>query len=326
MSAMKKLYFSLSAMLIAFLLLTGAAYADAAKTGVVTENGVNLRAQANTSSKILKQLQKGTKVSVVGSEEDWYRVSYNDSTGWISGQYILIRDEAISAGVVTGSVVNVRGKPDTSGEILAKLNKGAKVDIFEESGSWYRISIGEDRYGWIHKDYVTIRNESVSRGAADTAASSRSDGAADPNAAQEAQDSASVSESAKTEALRQEIVEYAKTLLGVKYVYGGYSTKGFDCSGFVGYVFEQFGISLERSSKDMGNNGKTVKKADLKPGDLVFFDTNGGLNAINHVGIYIGSNKFIHASSSIGRKVTISSLSDSFYSKSYMRARDYLAK
>ncbi|MEN6316098.1 MAG: SH3 domain-containing protein [Clostridiaceae bacterium] len=321
---MKKIYFSLPAMLITFLLLTGVSYADAVKTGIVTGDVVNLRAQANTSSKILKQLVKGTKVSIVESEKDWYQVSYNDSTGWISGNYILIRDESISAGVVTGSVVNVRSKPDTSGEILTKLNKGARVDIFEQSGDWYRISIGEDRYGWIHKDYISIRNESVSRGTADTAASIQSDATADQKATQENQNNASIADSEKTEALRQEIIAYAKTLLGIKYVYGGSSKKGFDCSGFVGYVFEHFGISLERSSKDMGNNGKTVKKADLKPGDLVFFDTNGGLNAINHVGIYIGNNKFIHASSGVGRKVTISSLSDSFYLKKYMRARDYL--
>lgn len=311
-------------MLITFLLLTGVSYADAVKTGIVTGDVVNLRAQANTSSKILKQLVKGTKVSIVESEKDWYQVSYNDSTGWISGNYILIRDESISAGVVTGSVVNVRSEPNTSGEILAKLNKGARVDIFEQSGDWYRISIGEDRYGWIHKDYISIRNESVSRGTADTAASIQSDATADQKVTQENQNNASIADSGKTEALRQEIIAYAKTLLGIKYVYGGSSKKGFDCSGFVGYVFEHFGISLERSSKDMGNNGKTVKKADLKPGDLVFFDTNGGLNAINHVGIYIGNNKFIHASSGVGRKVTISSLSDSFYLKKYMRARDYL--
>lgn len=321
---MKKICFSLPAMLITFLLLTGVSYADAVKTGIVTGDVVNLRAQANTSSKVLKQLVKGTKVSIVESEKDWYQVSYNDSTGWISGNYILIRDESISAGVVTGSVVNVRSKPNTSGEILAKLNKGARVDIFEQSGDWYRISIGEDRYGWIHKDYISIRNESVSRGTADTAASIQSDATADQKATQEDQNNASIADSEKTEALRQEIIAYAKTLLGIKYVYGGSSKKGFDCSGFVGYVFEHFGISLERSSKDMGNNGKSVKKADLKPGDLVFFDTNGGLNAINHVGIYIGNNKFIHASSGVGRKVTISSLSDSFYLKKYMRARDYL--
>jgi len=325
MSAFKKMFISLSAMMVTILFLTAASYAAVeARTGIITGDVVNLRAQANTSAKILKQLKKGTKVSVVGSEEDWYQISYNDNTGWINGNYILIRDEAILAGLVTGSVVNVRSKPNTSAEILTKLNKGTKVDIFEQAGDWYRISIGEDRYGWIHKDYVSVRNETVSRGTLDVTATVPVD-KVDETSAASAEKAAAVAESDTLERTRQEIITYAKTLLGVKYVYGGYSTKGFDCSGFVSYVFDHFGISLERASRDMGKNGKAVKRAELKPGDLVFFDTNGGLNGINHVGIYIGNDKFIHASSSINRKVTISSLSDSFYNKSYMRARDYLS-
>jgi N-acetylmuramoyl-L-alanine amidase len=66
-----------------------------------------------------------------------------------------------------------------------------------------------------------------------------------------------------------------------------------------------------------------VKKADLKPGNLVFFDTNGGLNRINHVGIYIGDGKFIHSSSS-HKGVVISNLNKGFYSKTYMTARSVL--
>lgn len=310
MPVFKKLFISLSAVLFVVYFTTGTALAAAEKTGIITGDVVNFRESPNTSSKILDQLEKGTKVSVIDNEGDWYKVSYSDGTGWINDKYILIRDEKISAGVVSEDVVNVRSKPNTSSEVLAKLTKGAKVDIFEHSGDWYRISIGEERYGWMHSDFITIREETVSRGTADA---SEAAGA----------DSDVTAEGGNSE-LRQQIVEYAKKLLGIRYVYGGSTTKGFDCSGFVSYVFNKFGISLERASRDMGNGGAPVKRVDLKPGDLIFFDTNGGLNGINHVGIYIGSSKFIHASSSLGRKVTISSLDDSYYSKHYMRARDYL--
>lgn len=327
MSSIKKMVFSLLTMMITLLLLTGVVHAVAVKTGIITGDVVNLRAKPSTSSKILKQLEKGTKVSVVGSENDWYNVSYNDSTGWINGNYILIRDESISAGLVTGTVVNVRSKPSTSAEILTKLDKGTKVDIYEKSGDWYRISIGEDRYGWIHKEYISVRSDTVSRGlTADVAVPVQTASNAEDKAAEVAEEGTEAAESEKAEDKRQEIIEYAKTLLGVKYVYGGSTTKGFDCSGFVSYVFKHFGITLERASRAMGSHGTAVKKADLKPGDLVFFDTNGGLNGINHVGIYIGNSKFIHASSSTVRKVTISSLNDDFYSKHYMRSRDYLTK
>ena len=70
-------------------------------------------------------------------------------------------------------------------------------------------------------------------------------------------------------------------------------------------------------------NGKYIKKANLMQGDLVFFDTNGGHNRINHVGIYIGGGKFIHSSSS-NKGVTISTISSGFYSKTYMTARRVL--
>jgi len=120
-----------------------------------------------------------------------------------------------------------------------------------------------------------------------------------------------------------DIIDYAKKFLGTKYVWGGSTPKGFDCSGFVKYVYKKFGITLSRNSRSQASNGTYVKKANLKPGDLVFFDTDGGKNRINHVGIYIGSGKFIHASSSHS-KVVISSLSSGFYSKNYMTARRVL--
>lgn len=304
MSVLRKLLLSLSLVIFLLLLFTCNVFAATEQVGIITGDVVNFRASPNTSSTIISQLVKGTKVTVTSSQDDWYEVKYSDADGWIHGNYVTVRDAKISAGIVSGSVVNVRSKPDTSAEILTKLEKGAIVEIFEKSGDWYRISIGEERYGWMHSDYVTIREERVSRGSSDDT----------PEQLDTSTD------------VRQQIVDYSKKLQGIRYVYGGSSTKGFDCSGFVSYVFKKFGITLDRTSRGMGKGGTPVKKADLQLGDLVFFDTNGGLNGINHVGIYIGSNKFIHASSYLNRRVTISSLSDKYYSKTYMCARDYLSK
>ena len=127
---------------------------------------------------------------------------------------------------------------------------------------------------------------------------------------------------------RQKLVEYAKTLLGIKYVYGGETEKGFDCSGFVKYVYNHFGIEIERTSSYQAKGGKKIKKSELKPGDLVFFDTvdDGALNDISHVGIYIGDGKFIHASTYLNKKIAIESMSSSYYSKRYMTTRDYISK
>jgi N-acetylmuramoyl-L-alanine amidase len=84
---------------------------------------------------------------------------------------------------------------------------------------------------------------------------------------------------------------------------------------------KHFDIKVDRSSDDQALNGKKISKSELKPGDMVFFDTNGGHNAIEHAGIYIGDGNFIHASSGSAHKVTISNLNEGFYEKSYMWAR-----
>lgn len=121
----------------------------------------------------------------------------------------------------------------------------------------------------------------------------------------------------------QDIVDYAKRFTGVKYVWGGDSPEGFDCSGFVSYVYKKFGINLDHSAAGQATQGTTVRKADLEPADLVFFDTNGGHNGINHVGIYIGGGRFIHASSGCSY-VTISDITGGFYSDTYMTAKRIL--
>ena len=108
--------------------------------------------------------------------------------------------------------------------------------------------------------------------------------------------------------------------IGYDYVLGGTSPKtGFDCSGFTRYVYNHFGYKISRTSKTQAKDVKEVAKSDLQPGDIIIFK-NQSLTAIGHVGIYIGNNKFIHASNpQDGVKIT--SLSDSYYVKNYKGAR-----
>ncbi len=98
------------------------------------------------------------------------------------------------------------------------------------------------------------------------------------------------------------VVDYAKEFVGVRYVYGGTSPNGFDCSGFIGYVYKNFGIKLARSAENMYSNGIKVSRNSLKAGDILFFDASSRnrAGAIDHVGIYLGGDNFIHASSSKG--------------------------
>jgi cell wall-associated NlpC family hydrolase len=109
-------------------------------------------------------------------------------------------------------------------------------------------------------------------------------------------------------------VKYARHLLGVPYRYGGDTpSSGFDCSGFVRYVYSHVGVALPHSSYAQFDEGHSVSRGALKPGDLVFF------NGAGHVGIYVGADKFIHAPHT-GTVVQISSL-DGWYGSGYDGAR-----
>lgn len=116
------------------------------------------------------------------------------------------------------------------------------------------------------------------------------------------------------------LVERALSFQGTKYVFGGTSTSGFDCSGFTKYIYSGSGISLPRTSFDQFNSGSSVSKDNLQAGDLVFFSTYA--SGASHVGIYIGNGKFVHAANP-GSGVKVSGVSDSFYGPRYLGARRY---
>ncbi|GAE26251.1 cell wall lytic activity [Halalkalibacter wakoensis JCM 9140] len=125
----------------------------------------------------------------------------------------------------------------------------------------------------------------------------------------------------KASSVRDDIVSIAKGQLGTPYRFGGTTPSGFDCSGFIRYVFNGVGIDLPRTSASQYRAGTSVSKSDLEVGDLVFFNTTGANPS--HSGIYIGSNQFIHASSSNG--ISISNINDPHYWGSrYIGARRVL--
>ena len=120
----------------------------------------------------------------------------------------------------------------------------------------------------------------------------------------------------------QRITSLAKTKLGKKYVWGASGNKNtYDCSSFTKFVYKNIGIDIPRTSIRQSKFGKYVKRSELKKGDLIFFDTSKKRKGyVNHVGIYLGDNKFIHASSA-KKKVVITSLDKNFYSNRYKGAR-----
>lgn len=196
---------------------------------------------------------------------------------------------------ISAENVNLRGEPNTSSNIITRLQINDRINIVDKSGDWSKVSTAKDVTGWVKNDFILTKNAVIPV------------------------------KKKVVIPVGQQAVNTAKKYLGVKYVWGGTSPKGFDCSGLVKYVYAKYGVRLNRVAADQARQGTRVTRDKLKAGDLVFFDTDGGKNYINHVGMYIGGGRFIHASSgrSTGHKVVISSLNEKFYSKSYITARRF---
>lgn len=112
----------------------------------------------------------------------------------------------------------------------------------------------------------------------------------------------------------------AEEWLGTPYVYGGTSRNGTDCSGFVLNVFRKIDVPLPRTSREQADRGTAVGRENIQPGDLLFFNTTG--SGVSHVGIAIGKQKFIHASTSRG--VIVSSLDEDYYGERFLFAKKVL--
>ncbi len=117
-----------------------------------------------------------------------------------------------------------------------------------------------------------------------------------------------------------DLIPYAKSLIGTPYRYGGNSpSTGFDCSGFVDHVFSHTrGVKLPRTAKAISRVGRRIKATQLEPGDLVFYSTQG--TPYSHVGIFVGNGKFIH-SPSTGKRVEIVDMANRYWQEHYNGAR-----
>jgi cell wall-associated NlpC family hydrolase len=116
------------------------------------------------------------------------------------------------------------------------------------------------------------------------------------------------------------LANFALGLTGIRYRYGGATPEGFDCSGLVFYAHRQLGVVVPRTSRDQAEAAEAIKPRKLKRGDLVFFKIDS--RKVNHVGIYVGKHRFVHAPGA-GKPVTVSSLDDEFYAESFSGAGRY---
>ncbi|CEO21896.1 C40 family peptidase [Paraclostridium sordellii] len=271
----------------------------------VTGNRVNFRKGPGTSYSIITSLNKGTKVGYISENNGWAKISYNGNIGYMSTNYLATIDSnsggnnsgnnedstVKSEKQVTGNRVNFRKGPGTNYSVITSLNKGTKVGYISESNGWAKVNYN-GTIGYMSANYIGDVNSNPGAGESGT-----SQGA-------------------------DAVISLAKQQLGKPYVWGAEGPSSFDCSGFTQYVFKNAaGKNLPRVSKEQSKFGQSVNKSNLQKGDLIFFDTDKD-GVVNHVGIYMGNNEFIHASSG-GKKVIISQL-NSYYNSVYTNARRVL--
>ncbi len=265
-----------------------------AATVTVKADALNVRQQPSTSSQIIGVVYNGEKLELLANDGVWATVKYNNNTAYLSQQYISIDEAQQTASktlYVTASTLNIRSGAGTNYQILTQAPYGAEMTLLETvDASWFKISYN-GVVGFVSSSYVRterILGNTTSRSGVRTSS----------------QDNAA-------------LIEFAKKYLGLPYRYGGSTPAGFDCSGFVQYVFSNFGVRLSRTTYTQVYEGVYIPKESLQMGDLVFFGSSGN---VNHVGIYISDGNFIH-SSNTGDVVKISSLNTGYYANSYYTAR-----
>lgn len=219
--------------------------------------------------------------------------------------------------------VNFREEAKTESEVIQTLKQNTKVEVIGTVGDWSKIKYN-GKEGYIATKLLSDTKIEVTN----RSAKERTVGKLIAEQTAQSEETIKTNEQTKIASTDSnnkgsEIVAYAKQFLGCKYVYGGSSPKGFDCSGFTQYVYKHFGYSIARSSSAQSKNGRQVSKSELQLGDLILFTPYSSNKGIGHVGIYIGNDQFIHASSEKTGVIT-SSLNSSMYQRRYVTARRIL--
>ena len=303
----------------------------------------------------VENLKQGSTFKIEDKANDWVLVNSGNNQGWIRFSLLQKVDETqepvqSTAGVtgtenteeasettetqeptanqtktmyVNSQTVNVRSNPDKSSSIVTQLAINEQVTVISEQNGWSQITF-DGGEGYISSSLLsntrqeTSRGSSTSRTETNSSNGQSSESNAQSNSTTTQNDSTSSSAGApnSTSSSRgSEVLAYAMKFLGYPYVYGGSSPSGFDCSGFTSYVYKHFGVSLSRTAAGQYSNGTAVSRANLQVGDLVMFGS-----PINHVGIYAGGGRIVHAANP-SRGVTTDTINSGYYNTHYVGAR-----
>ena len=306
-------------------------------------NDTSLKLVPLITSKNVADVVKDTEVTISEVINDWICVETANGTGWIrSNMLVDAKTEPVveetpaeepvqeeqpqetpkNVLYVNVGTVNLRREPSSSAEIVTNLTLNTEVTVISEDAGWTRVKSGEYE-GYIastllsstkQEETVTSRSSGIREEMANTENATSTETKNEDTVAETP--SNTTSQSGTTGSA---VVEKAKQYLGYKYVYGGTTPSGFDCSGFTLYIYKQFGITLNRTAAAQYSNGVAVSRDNLQLGDLIMFGKSG----INHVGIYMGGGRIIHAANP-SRGVTTDTINSGYYNTNYVGARRVL--
>lgn len=287
----------------------------------VTEKDLPLYFENSDDSAIYVYLPEGAVVSVLEDLDTVFRVSYNNCTGYADAAAFSLfkRSDTFECyGVVDTEELSVYESfedIDETTEPAATFTGGQRIEVTGFRQGWFAVRSGET-VGFVSGDSLDLTLEKEAPKPKPVVQP------APAPAPDKQEEEADTSAPTVTNGSGSDIAAFALQFVGVPYVYGGASPSGFDCSGFTKYVFAQFGVSLPHGATPQLNYGVSVSRDDLQPGDLVFFQgTYATSSAASHCGIYVGGGQFAHSASGGNRGITVSNLSDAYYSRHYLTAR-----
>lgn len=321
----KEICLILTGMLLFCLLPLGAAAQEAGIRGIAFVNyeTLRLREEPNTNSKELAKAQRNEVVLILNKGKGgWYRVSYNLQEGYMLGGYLRIltkENVELGYGQVIPEETVLYTQPDPQSEELCGLVQNDRCYTIGVNDGWYKVIFGEG-IGYIPSPLLELTEVPYENAASSVSpkffVEGLSTGIAPSAQALSGQKPLKASGEPVTGA---DILAETEQYLGIRYVHGGESPKGFDCSGLIYYVLRTLGYSAPRSVAAQARMVTPVGNDLLQPGDLVFFATLGGKTP-THVGIYAGDGQFLHAPNSRS-KVSYGDLTSGYWLKCYIGAR-----
>lgn len=249
------------------------------KLATVNVTTLKVREERSTDSVVLTLVPEGEEFEVIKEYGEWVKILVDDTTkGYVSKEYVNIRVKFKHAISIKEEREKIRRQRERE-EAIRRAEEERQRQIEEEQ----RRQAAER---------AAAQSRSSSSSSSSSSSASKSSTSSSSSGSSSSSNSSISSSSSKGTA--SSAASYAQNFVGNPYVYGGTSlTNGADCSGFVQSVYSKYGVSLPRTSSSQSNSGSSVSLSNVQSGDLVFYASNG---SINHVAIYIGGGKVVHAS------------------------------